>query len=173
MLDNIFPKFSFSNKLWFCPDIFSRFLFGQPLPIFVVLNFLKESRCENACCFFILDLMLLWSQVQQKHPDKKSVGDFQSWESNRGQQWLSRTDQIKICQGFCWGQNFDSFLREKIRPFWSHIQWRGQPVGKTEIWPLWSAAAGDKEVVWLQKTNQGLHTRRIPFWWKLRPFSFQ
>ena len=33
----------------------------------------------------------------------------QFWESNRGQQWLSITGQIKIFQGFCWGQNFVLF----------------------------------------------------------------
>ena len=81
--------------------------------------------------------MLSWSRVQQKHPDEKSAGDFQSWESNRGQQWLSRTDQIKIWQGFCLGQNFDSFSREKIRPFWSPK--------------------------WLQKTYLGFHKHRIKF----------
>ena len=101
-------------------------------------------------------LKLLWSRVQQKNPDEKSVGDSQTFESNRGQQWLSRTGQIKICQGFCWRQNFDWFKGEKIRPFWSHIQWRGQPVGKTEIWHLWLTAAGDKEVGWLQETNSRL-----------------
>ena len=52
MLDIIFPKFSFSKKLWFCPDIFSRFLFGQPLPIFVVLNFSKTSRFPKCLLFF-------------------------------------------------------------------------------------------------------------------------
>ena len=52
MLDNLFPKFSFSNKLWFCPDIFSRFLFGQPLPIFVVLNFSRESRFQKCLLLF-------------------------------------------------------------------------------------------------------------------------
>ena len=89
-----FQKFSFSNKVWFCPDIFSWFLFGQPLPIFVVLNFFrKRADLKIACCFFILGLMLLWSRVQQNHPDEKSVGDFQSWESNRGQQSMSRTDK--------------------------------------------------------------------------------
>ena len=62
---------------------------------------------------------------------------FQSSESNLGEQWLSRTGQIKICQDFCRGKNFDWFFIE--------------PVGKTEMWPLWSTAAGDKEVVWLQK----------------------
>ena len=118
MFDNIFPKFSFSNKVWFCPDIFSWFLFGQPLPIFVVLNFFrKKADLKITYCFFILGLRLFWSRVQQNHPDKKSVGDFQSWESNRGQQWLSRTDQINIYQGFIWGRNFDCFSREKIRPF--------------------------------------------------------
>ena len=88
VFENIFPKFSLSNKVWFCPDTFSWFVFGQPLPIFVVLNFFsKESRFKNYLLFFILGLMILWSRVQQNHPDQKSVGDFQSWESNRGQQW--------------------------------------------------------------------------------------
>ena len=43
---------------------------------------------------------------------------------------------------------------------------------KTEIGVLWSTVAGDKEVVWLQKTNRGFHTRRISFLGNLRPFSF-
>ena len=137
-----------------------------------LIFFRKKADFKNACCFFILDSIFLWSRVQQNHPDEKSVGDFQSWESNRGQQWLSRTDQIKIWQGFCLGQNFNSFSREKTGPFWSRIQWRGQPVGKTEILPLRSTVAGDKEVVWLQKTNRGFHTRRIPFWRNLSSFSF-
>ena len=33
----------------------------------------------------------------------------QSWESNLGQQWLSRTGQIENFQGFCSGQNFVLF----------------------------------------------------------------
>ena len=63
------------------------------------------------------------SVFQQNQSDEKSVGDFQSWESNDGQQWLSRSVQIKIWQGFCWEQNFDGYLREKIRPFCSHTKW--------------------------------------------------
>ena len=79
--------------------------------------FRKKADFKNACCFFILGIMLLWSRVQQNHPDEKSVGDCQTWESNRGQQWLPRTGQIKICQGCIWGQNFDWFLREKKETF--------------------------------------------------------
>ena len=117
-----FKNFFFKQSLIF-PDIFSWFLFDQPLPIFVVLNFFrKRADLKIACCFFILGLMLLWSRVQQNHPDEKSVGDCQTCESNRGQQWLSRTGQIKICQGCSWGQNFDWFLREKGWLFWSHVQ---------------------------------------------------
>ena len=47
-----FSKISFSNKVWFCPDIFSWFLFGQPLPIFVVLIFSKESRFQRSLLLF-------------------------------------------------------------------------------------------------------------------------
>ena len=32
------------------------------------------------------------------------------------------------------------------------------------ILPLWSTAAGDEEVGWLQKTNLDFHTSRILFW---------
>ena len=93
------------------------FLFSQPLPIFVVLIFSKESRFQKCLLFFYPRLKLLWSRVQQNNPDEKSVGDSQTFESNRGQQWLSRTGQIKICQGCSWGQNFDWFLREKKETF--------------------------------------------------------
>ena len=61
--------------------------------------------------------MLFWSRLQQNHTDEESVGDFQSWERNSGQQWLSRTGQIKICKSFCWGKNFDWFWEKKIRAF--------------------------------------------------------
>ena len=48
-----FSKISFSNKVWFCPDIFSWFLCGQPLLIFVVLIFFsKESRFQKCLLFF-------------------------------------------------------------------------------------------------------------------------
>ena len=151
MFDNIFQKFSFSNKLRVCPDIFSRFLFGQPLLIFIVLDFFEKSRFKKCLLFFYPRLRLLWSRVQQNHPDEKSVGDCQTWESNRGQQWLSRTGQIKICQGCSRGENFDWFLREKketfliARPMARAACWK-----KTDKWSLWSTAAGDKEVDWLQ-----------------------
>ena len=87
--------------------------------LFFLDFFPKDSRFEKRLLFFNLGLMLLWSRVQQNDPDEKSVWDHynQSWESNRGQQWLSRTDQINIYQGFIWGRNFDCFSREKIRPF--------------------------------------------------------
>ena len=131
MLDNIFQKFLFQTKFDFV-RIFSHDFYLANLCQYLLSLFFfrKKADFKNACCYFILGLMLSWSRVQQKHPDEKSAGDFQSWESNRGQQWLSRTDQIKIWQGFCLGQNFYSFSREKTRPVWSHIQWRGQPVGK-------------------------------------------
>ena len=130
MLDIIFPKFSFSKKLWFCPDIFSRFLFGQPFQIFVVLNFSRESRFQKCLLLFYPRFNVLLIPSSAKAPGWKISGSFQSWESNRGQQWLSRTDQIKICQGFSFKLYFAWFLRENIGHFWSHIQWRGQPVGK-------------------------------------------
>ena len=38
----------------------------------------------------------------------------QSWESNLGQQWLSRTGQIKNFQGFL-GQNFGLFTYQTWR----------------------------------------------------------
>ena len=164
--------FFFKQSLILSGYTFSWFLFCQPLLIFVVLNFSKKAAFKNACCFFILGLKLFWSRVQQNHPDEKSVGDFQSWESNRGQQWLSRTGQIKICQDFCWVQNFYWFLREKMDLFDRTSNGVGSLLEKTEIRPLWSIAAGDKEVAWLQKTNLGFHTRRIPFWRNLRPFLF-
>ena len=99
-MENIFPIFSFSNKLWFCPVMFSRFLFGQPLPIFVVLNFPRESIFQKCLLLFYPRLNACLIPSSAKSPDEKSVGDFQSWESNRGQQWLSRTGQIKNFQGF-------------------------------------------------------------------------
>ena len=79
--------------------------------------FSKDSRFQKCLLFFYPRLKLLWSRVQQNNPDEKSVGDSQTFESNRGQQWLSRTGQIKICQGCSWGQNFDWFLREKKETF--------------------------------------------------------
>ena len=83
---SLFPKFSFSNKLWYFLKIFIWPTFAN-----ICRSEFLETDFKNACCFFILGLMLFWSRVQQKHPDEKSMGDFQSWESNRGQQWLSRT----------------------------------------------------------------------------------
>ena len=146
-----FSKISFSNKVWFCPDIFSWFLFGQPLPIFVVLIFFsKESRFQKCLLFFNPRLRHLWSRVQQNLPDEKSVGDRQTWESNRGQQWLSRTGQIKICQGCSWGQNFDWFWEKKGDFFDRTSNVRAACWKKTDKWSLWSTAAGDKEVEWLQ-----------------------
>ena len=79
--------------------------------------FSKDSRFQKCLLFFYPRLKLLWSRVQQNNPDEKSVGDSQTFESNRGQQWSSRTGQIKICQGCSWGQNFDWFLREKKETF--------------------------------------------------------
>ena len=70
---------------------------------------------------------------------------------NRGQQLLSRAGQIKICQG----QNFNWFLREKENFFGRAFSGAGSLFEKTEIYPLWSTAAGVEEVVWLQKTNRG------------------
>ena len=76
MLDNLFPKYSFSNKLWFCPDIFSRFLFGQPLPIFVVLNFSKESRFQKCLLFFYPRLKAFLIPSSAKSPRWKISGRF-------------------------------------------------------------------------------------------------
>ena len=146
MLDNISKNFFFKQSL----ILSGYFLMISIWPTFADICcpyfFSKDSRFQKCLLFFYPRFKLLWSRVQQNNPDEKSVGDSQTFKSNRGQQWLSRTGQIKICQGCSWGENFDWFLREKIRPFWSHIQWRGQLVGKTEIWPLWSTTAGDKEV---------------------------
>ena len=66
-----FPKFSFSNKVWFCPDIFSRSLFGQPLPIFVVLIFSKESRFQRSLLFFIPRLNIFLIPSWAKWPGWK------------------------------------------------------------------------------------------------------
>ena len=117
-LKNIFQIFfqTKSDIVQIFPMIFNWPSFAN---ICCPLFFSKEADLKNACCFFILGLMLLWFRVQQNRPGEKSVGDFQSWEPNRGQQWLSRTAQIIICQGFRWGRNFDWFCREKIRPFWT------------------------------------------------------
>ena len=112
MLDNIFPKFSFSNKVWFWPNIFPIIFIWPTFANICCPYFSKESRFQK-CLLFFHPRHSLWSRVQQNHPDEKSVGDFQSWESNRGQQWLSRTNQIKICPGFRWGQNFHWFLKKK------------------------------------------------------------
>ena len=129
-----FPKFSFPNKVWFCPDIFSWFLFGQPLPIFVVLFFRKRADLRIACCFFILGLMLLWSGVQQNHPDEKSVGDCPTLESNRGQQWLSRTGQIKNFQGSLLRTNFRSVYVSNLKRQFLYFQASFFPTMSTYIW---------------------------------------
>ena len=74
----------------------------------------KDSR-KKILLFFNSRLKIFWSRVQ--HLDEKSVGDpeNQSWESNRGQQWLSRTGQIKNFQGFRRGQSFVLFTNQTWR----------------------------------------------------------
>ena len=115
MLDNIFQKFLFQTKYDFFRIFSHDFYLANLCQYLLSLFFSKESRFQKCLLFFYPRLRLLWSRFQQNHPDEKSVGECQTWESNRGQQWLSRTGQIKICQGCSWGQNFDWFLREKRR----------------------------------------------------------
>ena len=107
MLDHIFPNFPFSKNL----------------PIFVVLIFSKASRFQRSLLFFSPRLNIFLIPSWAKSPGWKISERFLFWESNHGQQWLSRTCQIKICQSFCWRQNFDRFSRDKIRPFW----WKLRP----------------------------------------------
>ena len=113
----IFKNSRFQTKSDFV-QIFSLYNYLPDLcRYFLSLIVPKDSRFEKRLLFFNLGLMLLWSRVQQNDPDEKSVCDHynQSWESNRGQQWLSWTGQIKICQGFCWVQNFVLFTSQTWR----------------------------------------------------------
>ena len=173
-----FSKIYFFKKsliVWhnLCPDIFSWFLFGQPLPIFVVLIFFrKKADFKNACCF-------LSSTQYFSDPEFSKITRMKyQWEisilriKSRPTMIVNKWSNKKFVKVFVEDKISIYFWEKKMRPFWSHIQWREQLVGKTEIWPLWSTAAGDKEVVWLQKTNRGFYTRGIPFWGNLRPFSF-
>ena len=117
MSDNIFQKFLFQTKFDFVRIFSHDFYLTNLCQYLLSLFFSKDSRFQKCLLFFYPRLKLLWSRVQQNNPDEKSVGDSQTFESNRGQQWLSRTGQIKICQGCSWGQNFDWFLREKKEIF--------------------------------------------------------
>ena len=185
------------------------------MPIFVVLFSRKKADSKKSCCFLILGSK--FSDLEFS-PDEKSVGDpeKQCWESNRGQQWLSRTGQIKNFQGFCWRQNFVLFTsqiwrdnsnifkqvffalcllidEEILRPKRGRKNMKlllkktydstgkkclilksknkstmvARPIARaacsheTDIWPFWSTAAGDQEIVRLQKTDWGFRMRRI------------
>ena len=65
-----------------------------------------------------------------------------------------------------------NFWEKKEGLFGRKSNGAGNLMKKAEIWSLWSTAAGDKEVEWLQKTNLGFQNRRIHFWGNLRPFPF-
>ena len=49
-----FSKFTFSNKVWFCPNTFTLYLFDQPLSIFVVFFCRQIADSKKSCCFWIL-----------------------------------------------------------------------------------------------------------------------
>ena len=97
--------------------IFSRNIYSTNFRQYLLSYFLERKQIPKILLFFNSRLNNFWSRVQQKHPDEKSVGDpeNQSWESNLGQQWLSRTGQIKNFQGFCWEQNFVLFTSQTWR----------------------------------------------------------
>ena len=162
MLENIFPIFSFSNKLWFCPDIFSRFLFGQPLPIFAVLNFSKKSPFQKCLLFFHPWLNASLIPSSAKAPRWKVSGRFLILRiKSRSTMIVKVSDKISID---FWEKKMDLFDRTSNDA--------GSLLEKTDILPFWSTAAGDEEVWWLQKTNLHFHTSRILFWRNLRPFLF-
>ena len=110
-----FSKIYFFDKsliMWhtLCPDIFSWFLFGQPLPIFVVLNFFsKESTFENCLLLFYPRLNACLIPSSAKAPGWKISGRFPILRIKSRSTMIVKDWQIKICQGFCWGKNFDWF----------------------------------------------------------------
>ena len=95
--------------------IFLRNIYSTNFCQYLLTSFSKEGIFKKkSCCFLILGSKFSDPEFS---PDEKSVWDHenQSWESNRGQQWLSRTSQIKNFQGFCWGQNFVLFTSQTWR----------------------------------------------------------
>ena len=130
MLDNIFPKFSFSNKLWFCPDIFSRFLFGQPLPIFVVLNFLRVSRFQKCLLLFYPRLNAFLIPSSAKAPGWKISRRLSILRIKSRSTMIVKDWPNKNLTRFLFGTKFQFIFERKNKTFWSHIQWREQPVGK-------------------------------------------
>ena len=114
VFDNIFQKFYFSNKVWFWPDIFSWFLFGQPLPIFVVFNFFsKESTFENCLLLFYPRLNACLIPSSAKAPGWKISGRFPILRIKSRSTMIVKDWQIKICQGFCWGKISIDFREKK------------------------------------------------------------
>ena len=115
-----FSKIYFFKKsliVWhnLCPDIFSWFLFGQPLPIFVVLIFFERKQISKMPAVFYPRLNISLIPSSAKSPGWNISGRSQSWESNRGQQWLSTNGQIKNLSRF--------LLRTKFRFIFERKKW--------------------------------------------------
>ena len=132
-----FKNFIFQTKFDFVRIFSHDFYLANLCQYLLSLFFSKESRFQKCLLFFYPRLRLLWSQVQQNHPDEKSVGDRQTWESNRGQQWLSRNDQIEIFQGSSWGKILIDFWEKKRDFFDRTSNARAACWKKTDKWPLW------------------------------------
>ena len=125
--------------------------------------FRKIADFKNACCFFILDLSFsdpefskitrmknLWEIVKLLNQIEVN-NDCQNWPNKN----LSRL-QLRT--------KFRLILERKKGDFFDRMSnGAGSWLEKTDKWSLWSTAAGDKEVEWLQLTNLGFHNRSIPF----------
>ena len=117
MLENIFLKFSFPNKLWFCPDIFSRFLFGQPLPIFVVLNFSKESIFQKCLLFFYPRLNTSLIPSSAKVPGWKISGRFSILRIKSRSTMIVKDWPNKNLTRFLFGTKFQFIFERKNKTF--------------------------------------------------------
>ena len=112
-----FPEFSFSNKLWFCPDIFSRFLFGQPLPIFVVLNFSRESRFQKCLLLFYPRLNAFLIPSSAKAPGWKISGRFSILRIKSRSTMIVKDWPNKNLTRFLFGTKFQFIFERKNKTF--------------------------------------------------------